>query len=80
MNPAVAEVIPGRVAKLLAILSVAGFAVLPLSPFVSISAVKSTAGSTGWPRRVALLGAGLCVGYTGLLAVVVARMAWQVAW
>ena len=80
MNPAVPRVIPGRVARLLAILSVAGFAVLPLSPFVSISAVKATAGSTGWPRRVAILGAGLCVAYTALLSVIMVRMAWQVAW
>jgi hypothetical protein len=47
----------GWIAKLLAILSVACFWVLPCSPILAIAAVSTTKGSSGWPRRLAVSGA-----------------------
>jgi hypothetical protein len=70
MNTAAAGPIPGRVAKLLAVLSVACFWVLPLSPMVAIGAVSMTEGASGWPRNLAVAGAVLCVAYTVVMALV----------
>ncbi len=54
-------------AKFLAVLSVAGFWLLPWSPLVAIGAVRRTEGTAGWPRRVAVAGAGLCTAWTLVL-------------
>lgn len=54
----------GRVAKLLAILSLAGFWVLPCSPLVAIVAVSTTRRESGWVRRVAVAGAVLTIAWT----------------
>jgi hypothetical protein len=59
-------------------LSVAGFWVLPVSPVVAIGAVKLTEGTAGWARKTAVAGALLCVGYTTVLAIVIARLYLQV--
>ena len=60
----VMDVPTGRVAKLLAILSVAGFWVLPWSPLVAIAAVSMTRRAAGWARRVAVAGAVLTIAWT----------------
>jgi len=65
---------PGRAAKVLAVLSVGGFWVLPLSPVAAIGAVKMTEGTAGWARKAAVAGAVLCIGYTSAMAVLVARL------
>jgi hypothetical protein len=64
----------GRAAKVLAVLSVAGFWALPVSPVVAIGAVKLTEGTAGWARKAAVAGALLCVAYTTALAVLCARL------
>ncbi|WP_422931774.1 hypothetical protein [Singulisphaera sp. PoT] len=70
--------VPNRMAKALAILSVACFWVLPFSPMVSIGAVSLTKGASGWSRKLAVTGAALCVAYTVGVATVFARLAWQI--
>jgi len=55
---------PGWIAKLLAVLSVACFWMVPCSPILSIAAVSITKGSLGWPRKLAVTGAVLCTIYT----------------
>jgi hypothetical protein len=75
MTTKVAEAIPGRMAKLLAILSVACFWLLPLSPMVAIGAVSMTKGASGWSRSLAVTGAVLCVAYTVVMALLIARLA-----
>ena len=59
MNTIVAKAVPGRTAKLLAILSFTFFWLLPFSPFVSIGAVSMTKGASGWSQNLALTGAAL---------------------
>jgi hypothetical protein len=54
--------------KLLAILSVAGFWLLPFSPMVAIGAVSMTKGASNWSRHLAVTGAILCSAYTVLMA------------
>lgn len=51
----------GIVGKILAVLCLAGFWVLPFSPLVAIAAVATTRHSAGWPRTVAKTGAMLSV-------------------
>jgi len=75
MTPVVLPAAPGRLAKFLAVLSVACFWLLPWSPLVAIGAVKLTKGVAGWPRRVALTGAYLSVAWTLILAVGVISLA-----
>ena len=53
--------------KVLAILSVVCFWILPISPFLAMIAVSGTERSSGWPRRFAVSGAILCTVYTLLL-------------
>ena len=52
MSTVVAKAVPGRIAKLLAILSVACFWLIPLSPVVAIGAVSMTEGASGWSRKL----------------------------
>jgi hypothetical protein len=47
LNIAVEHAVPKRLAKLLAVLSVAGFWLLPLSSMVAIGAVSMTRGESG---------------------------------
>ncbi len=70
--------VAGRGARVLAIASIAGFWVLPFSPLLAIGALVGTEKSVGWPRRVAVAGAGLCSAYTLAMGLGVARMAWSV--
>jgi hypothetical protein len=65
---------PGRMAEVLAVMSLAGFWVLPFAPMVAIAAVKTTAGAGGWARKAAVAGAVLCIAYTTALAVLIARI------
>jgi hypothetical protein len=58
----------GLIARLLAVLSVAGFWVLPWSPLVAIAAVSMTGRSSGWARRAAVTGAVLTIAWTVALA------------
>jgi hypothetical protein len=53
--------------KVLAILSVVCFWILPISPFLAMTAVSGTERSSGWPRKLAVSGAILCSVYTLLL-------------
>jgi Na+/H+-dicarboxylate symporter len=59
MNAVSTPTAPGRIAKLLSVLSVAFFYVLPWAPMVAIAAVAKTEGTSGWPRRLAVTGAVL---------------------
>ena len=79
MNTVVAGGVPGRVAKLLALLSVACFWLVPLSPMIAIGAVSMTKGATGWARNLAVTGAALCIGYTMVMALLFFRLALQVS-
>jgi hypothetical protein len=75
MNDVVDSAVPGPMAKLLAILSVAFFWLLPVSPMVAIGAVSMTRGATGWSRHLAVTGAVLCIAYTVLVALVTGHLA-----
>ena len=77
METMVAGARPGRLAQVLAVLSVACCWILPFSPLVAIGAVSLTKGSTGWPRRAALTGAALSSSFTLLLAVTMTCLVWQ---
>jgi len=79
MNAEVTARKPGRIARLLAVASVAGFWLLPFSPLVAIGAVSMTAETTGSSRRLALAGAALCIAHTTAMALLTARLAWVVA-
>lgn len=68
----------GRVARAAAVASVVGFWVLPFSPLVAIGAVATTRGASDWSRRAALTGAALCIAYTAVMALLMARLAWEV--
>jgi hypothetical protein len=67
-------------AQLLAVLSVACFWLLPLSPVVAIGAVSMTKGASGWSRHLAVTGAVLCTGYTVFMALFIVRLALQIRW
>ena len=71
MNKFACEAVPGRMAKLLAVLSLACFWLLPFSPIVSIAAVSMTGGTSGWSQKLAVTGAALCIAYTITLAFIV---------
>ncbi len=77
MNAAILDEKPGRLAKTLAILSLALFWLLPFSPMVAIGAVSKTRGTTSWARKIAVTGAILCSFYTALLACWLAWLVWQ---
>ena len=79
MNTVVAGAMPGRMAKLLAILSVACFWLLPLSPMIAIGAVWMTRGASGRSRNLAVTGAALCIAYTVVLGLLIVRLALQVS-
>jgi hypothetical protein len=72
MNTAVANAMHERMSKLLAVLSVGCFWMLPFSPIIAIGAVSMTKGASGWPRNLAVTGAALCVAYTVVMALVTA--------
>jgi hypothetical protein len=78
MTLVAATEVPGRIAKLLAVLSVACFWLLPLSPMVAIGAVSMTRGASGWPRHLAVTGAVLCIAYTALMALLVVRASLEI--
>jgi hypothetical protein len=67
----VSRAVTSRSARLLAVLSVACFWLLPLSPFVAIGAVSMTAGASDWSRKAAVAGAALCSAYTIALALLI---------
>jgi ABC-type sulfate transport system permease subunit len=79
MHAVVANAKPGRLAKLLAILSVACFWLLPFSPMVAIGAVSINRGTSGWSRNLAVTGAVLCIAYTLVMALVVVRLTLQIS-
>ena len=58
----------GIVGKLLAVVCMAGFWVLPFSPLVAIGAVVATRRSAGWPGTLAKTGAILSIACTGMAA------------
>ena len=72
MDTTVGTVRPGFVAKVLAVVSLGVFWLLPFSPWVSIAAVWTTRKSSGWARRVAVTGAVLCIAWTSALALLTA--------
>jgi ABC-type sulfate transport system permease subunit len=78
MNNDVDGAVPGRMAKLLAVLSVAFFWLLPFSPMVALGAVSMTKGATGWSRNLAVTGAVLCIAYTVLVALVIVHLALRI--
>lgn len=78
MNTVVGGAIPGRMAKLLAILSVACFWLLPLSPMIAIGAVWTTKGASGRVRNLAVTGAALCIAYTMVMGLLIVGLALQV--
>ena len=78
MNTVVGAAAPGRMAKLLAVLSFACFWLLPFSPIVAIGAVYLTTGACGWSRNLAVTGAVLCMVNTVVMAVVVVRLYLQI--
>lgn len=59
---------PSRVTQFLAVLSVATFWLLPLSPFIAMAAVSRTNNTTGWPRRISVAAAILCAVYVIVVA------------
>ncbi len=67
-----------RMAKLLAILSVACFWLLPFSPMIAIGTVSKTKGAPGWSRNLAVTGAALCITYTVIMALLIVRLALQI--
>jgi len=79
MHIVVAEALPGRMAKLLAVLSVALFWLLPFSPLIAIGAVTMTKGASDWSRNLAVTGALLCIGYTVIMALCFARLSLQIS-
>ncbi len=78
MNPVV-KAVPRRTAKLLAVISVACFWLLPLSPVIAIGAVSMNEGASGWPHNLAVTGAVLCTAYTLLMALVIANICLQMS-
>jgi len=70
------ELVPGRMAKLLAVMSVACFWLLPISPMIAIGAVSMTNGASGRFRKFAVTGAVLCIAYTIVMAFFIVRLAW----
>ena len=78
MNAIVGEALPGRMAKLLAVLSLACFWILPLSPIIAISAVSLTSQASDWPRNFAVTGAVQCIAYTVIMALIVVRLYLQI--
>jgi hypothetical protein len=72
---AASPIVPAWVAKLLAILSVAFFWILPSSPPMAIAALLATKHSTGWPRRLAVIGAVLSIAFTLAAAAILAWLA-----
>ena len=74
MNTVDARVLAGSIARLLAILSVTCFWLLPFSPLAAIGAVSMTKGGSGWRRKLALTGAVLCIAYTVAMSLLFARV------
>jgi hypothetical protein len=70
MNASIRIAVRLHLAQLLALLSVATFWLVPLSPFVALAAVCATKSSNEWSNLVARTGAILCVVWTVVLAVV----------
>ncbi len=66
---------PGWIAKLLAILSVTFFWVLPWSAMIAIAALLGTNDSIGWPRKMAVAGAILSTALTIAMTIL---LLWEV--
>lgn len=64
MNAPRNAICPSRLGTLLAVLSVATFWLLPLSPFIAMVAVSANNNSTNCIRRVSVVGAILCALFT----------------
>ena len=79
MNTVVARAVPRRMAKLLAVLSVACFWLLPLSPMVAMGAVSMTQGASDWSRKLAVTGAVLCIVYTVIMALLFVQLYLQLS-
>lgn len=79
MKTVVVGAMPGRMAKLLALLSVACFWLLPLSPVIAIGAVWTTKGSAGQTRNLAVTGAALCIAYTAIMGAIMGAHVVQLA-
>jgi len=71
MDAFVSDAAPGRMGRLLAILSVACFWLLPLSPILAIGAVAMTEGTSNRWRNLAVTGAVLCIVYTVAMALLI---------
>jgi len=78
MNINVADAEPGRLARLLVVLSVGCFWLLPLSPMIAIGAVSMTKGASNRWRRLAVTGAVLCIVYTVAMALLIIRAYLQI--
>jgi hypothetical protein len=71
MNAISIRTAPVWATKLLAILSVTFFWVMPYSPLISIAALLATNQSSGWPRMFAVAGAILSAALTIAAAAVI---------
>lgn len=70
MDTSIKTAVSLRLAQFLALLSVATFWLVPLSPFVALASVFATKDSNEWSNRVARAGAVLCAVWTVVLAAV----------
>lgn len=80
MNDATLEMRSPLSTRLLALLSASLFWCVPLSPFLSMAAVKATNKTTGWPRFVARTAAFLTIGWVTFLACGVAWILYVIVW
>jgi hypothetical protein len=70
---------PAMPGKVLAVISVLCFWLLPVSPILSMAAVSATGNSGGWARGLARAGAWLCVTYTTALAIIFLNLCRQIS-
>ena len=67
-------------AKILAVLSVVFFWMVPFSPIISIAAVKATNHTFGWPRDVARTGAILTIALVAYFTLAILWMTYIIVW
>lgn len=67
-------------AKILAVLSIGLFWLVPFSPFISMAAVKATNRTPGWPRHVARTGAILTMALVAYFTLAVLWMTCVIIW